>query len=197
MPFAFTLNTAFTGGVVQFYLLPALFPRPSVEADVWAHFRVRKLSMRLMPTSPSTVAQALGYVGGLEDTAPSTFSQVSELIPSAIKGVGQTVPSSWIRVPRVDLAGPFPWYKTISGAADVTEESPGQIIAVGTGTEAVTIEFKGIFEFKTSVAAANTPSALKMRELVRKERTESARAIERDKLLKILAKPSDGTKFAP
>jgi hypothetical protein len=187
VPFHYTLSSAFTAGILTLFANPASFPRVLVEADAWAHFRIRKLAFRLMPTSPSTVAQAIGYVGGIQDTPPGSFSQISELIPSAIKGVGQTVPSSWVHVPRVDLAGPFPWYKTIAGSADSTEESPGQIIAVGTGTEAVVIEFKGQFEFKTALAAANTPSALKFFELVRKERIESARSQTRDRLLAILA----------
>ncbi len=187
MPFHYVVNTTFTAGVLSMTLAPALFPRVQLEADVWAHFRVRKLSFRLLPTSPSTVAQALGFVGGIEDTPPSTFQQVTELIPSTIKGVGQTVPSPWVHVPKRDLAGPFPWYKTVPGTADSTEESPGQCIAVGTGTEAVTVEFKGVIEFKTSLNSANTPLAVRLREMIRKERQAFVLEAEKNRLLKVMA----------
>lgn len=198
VPFHYINSSQFAGGILTFFLIPAAFPRVLTEADAWCHFRVKKLSMRLLPTSPSTVPQALGYVGGVEDTPPANFSQVSELIPSTVKGVGQTTPSSWVHVPKSDLAGPFPWYKTIQGTADPTEESPGAIIAVGTGTEAVIIEFKGKFEFKTSVATANTPMQLQLRECVRRERMLNAQIVERDRILKILANASDGkTKITP
>lgn len=195
IPFHYTNSTAFAAGIYQSFLIPALFPRVLAEADAWCHFRIRKLSFRLLPTSPSTVPQAVGYVGGVEDTPPATFVQVSELIPSTIKGVGQTTPSAWVHVPKIDLAGPFPWYKTIQGTADPTEESPGSIIAVGTGTEAVIIEFKGKFEFKTAVATANTPAALAARSALRRERIDHALSYERDRILKILA--TSGNKTAP
>lgn len=195
IPFHYVQSTTFTSGVYQSFMIPALFPRVLVEADAWCHFRIRKLSFRLLPTSPSTVPQALGYVGGIEDTPPATFVQVSELLPSTVKGVGQTTPSPWVHVPKTDLAGPFPWYKTIQGTADPTEESPGSIIAVGTGSEAVIIEFKGKFEFKTAVATGNTPAALAARVALRRERIDHALSAERDRILKILA--TSGVKTAP
>lgn len=193
MPFRYAFAGALVSGVTSFNLTPAAFPRVAAEADVWAHFRIRKFAFRLLPTSPITVAQAGGYVGGIQDTIPGTFAQVAELLPSTIKGVGQTTPTPWVNVPRVDLAGPLPWYKTVAGSADPTEESPGTWIGVGTGTELMVVEFKGLFEFKTSVAAGNTPMALRLRELVRKERIDHVRALEREVLLKILSVPSGGS----
>lgn len=192
MPFHEVSSGAFAAGVFTFLVNPAAFPRVILEADVWAHFRIRQFSFRLLPTSPSTVPMAAGYIGGVEDTAPSTLVQVSELLPSCIKGVGQTTPSNWVRVPRADLAGPFPWYKTVLGTADPTEESPGQFVCVGTGTEAFLVEFKGVFEFKTSVNNANTPLARELRARIREERIKVVRDSERAALLKVLSTP--GTK---
>jgi len=187
MPFHYSQTGVFVAGLFGLGLTPAIFPRVALEADVWAHFRIRKLAFRLLPTSPSTVAQAAGFIGGVQDTNPSTFAQVTELLPSCVKGVGQTVPSSWVHVARSELAGPFPWYKTVAGSADATEESPGTISIVGTGVESFIIEFKGVFEFKTGVSQSNTPVQLKLRELVRKERVELMRRLEREAILKILS----------
>lgn len=197
MPFHYAQQGAFVAGVFNSLLTPALFPRVALEADVWAHFRVRKLAFRLLPTSPSTVAQASGYIGGVQDTNPSSYTMVTELLSSCVKGVGQTTPSNWVHVSRKELAGPFPWYKTVAGSADATEESPGSICTVGTGTEAFNLEFKGVFEFKTGVNSANTPLEVKLRELVRKQRVDMARAAEREVLLKILSTASDSQKTAP
>jgi hypothetical protein len=191
MPFSYVVSGTFTSGLFGLALTPAAFPRVAVEADVWAHFRVSKLSFRLLPTSPITVPQAASFLGGVQDTNPSTFAQVTEILASCSKGVGQTTPSSWVRVSKSELAGPFPWYKSVAGTADPTEESPGTISIVGTGTETFIIEFKGVFEFKTSVATGNTPLAIRLRELVRKERIELAQRNERAVLLKILSTASD------
>lgn len=194
MPIHYVVNTTFTAGVLSMTLAPALFPRALIEADVWAHFRVRQLRFRLLPTSPTTVAQAIGFVGGIEDTPPTTLQMVSELLSSTAKGVGQTTPTPWVRATRQELAGPFPWYKTVVGTADATEESPGQIVAVGTGTEAVTVEFKAVFEFKTSLNSGNTPEGLRLRALLRAERKSQVLAKERQVLLKIIATGSDPMK---
>jgi len=196
MPFHYSLASSLASGTVFFAVQPATFPRVALEADVWAEFRVRKLAFRLLPTSPSTVAQAAGYIGGIQDTAPSTYAQVVELLPSCLKGVGQTIPSSWVHVSKSELAGVFPWYKSIAGSQDPSEESPGSVIVVGTGTEAYNIEFKGVFEFKVAVNSANTPLALKLREAVRKEKLDLVMAAERKILLKIL-QGSDPQKITP
>lgn len=197
VPFHFVNSGVLVAGVFGLALLPASFSRIAQEADAWAHFRVPKLSFRLLPTSPVTVAQAAGFIGGVQDTNPSTLQQVTELIPSCVKGVGQTTPTNWVHVSKQELAGCFPWYKSIAGTADATEESPGTVSIVGTGTETFIIEFKGVFEFKTGVNISNTPAALKMRALVRQERIDSMRRVEREALLKILSVGSDTTKIAP
>jgi len=197
VPFHFVNSGALVAGLFGFSLLPASFSRMAQEADAWAHFRVPKLSFRLLPTSPVTVAQAAGYIGGVQDTNPSTLQQVTELLPSCVKGVGQTTPTNWVHVQRSELAGCFPWYKSVAGTADATEESPGTISIVGTGTEAFIIELKGVFEFKTSVNISNTPAAVRMRALVRQERVDAARRVEREALLKILSVGSDPTKITP
>lgn len=193
MTFHYTFSAALVAGAVAINGTPAtLSPRATIEADAWAHFRLKKLRFRMLPTSPITAPQAAGWVGGIQDTPPTTFATIAELVPSTVKGVGQTVPSPWVNVPKSDLAGPFPWYKTVAGTADATEESPGAIYLVGTGTEAYILELKFTIEFKTAVSSLNTPLFLQLKEAVRKERVDRTRRAERDVLLKIL-----GTVNAP
>lgn len=190
VPFHACLNANLASNTFGIPLLPASFSRAAAEADTWAHFRVPSLSFRLLPT-PSAGIMAAGYVGGVEDTPPATFNTISELIPSCFLGLGQTCPTNWIRVPRIDLAGPFPWYKSVAGAADPTEESPGALRLGGSGaTDFFALEVKGTFEFKTAVSTANTPLAVRVRAQLREERRDAIVRRERDLLLQILSKAS-------
>lgn len=188
LPFHFFLASNFTSGSYTVLLRPGgdLAGRLSSEADAWQHFKVNKLSLRLHPATAITATQACGYIGGVPDTLPSTVSQVGELLPSALLGLRSTVPTEWVNVQRTDLAGPLPWYKTVPGTADPTEESPGVIAVVGTGSETFILEIRGVFEFKTACATSNTPVSVQYRNLVRTERMQLALLRERGLLLRIL-----------
>jgi hypothetical protein len=156
-------------------------------ADEWAHFRIRRLRFRLHPALQSTgVVLAAGYVGGNQDTPPGTVAQVMELLPSCARQQQSTVPTEWVEVPKKDLAGPLPWYKSVAGGADATEESPGIMVFAGTGTDTVVVEFRGVLEFKTAVATGNTPLALELRARVRDERRLLEQQGERARLLAVL-----------
>lgn len=186
-PFHTIINSALNVGAFNVLLSPngTLTPRGLIEADAWAHFRVKMLHFRLTPITRVSF-QACGYVGGVQDTLPTTVSQAGELLPSVAFGQAQTVPSEWVKVSAQDLAGPLPWYKTIPGTADPTEESPGVLVVVGSASDAFSLEVRGIFEFKTSVATGNTPAAIAARARLREERIKVAMATERDVLLRIL-----------
>jgi len=190
MPFHTIQKSALTAGIAFLNANPAgLSSRATVEADAWAEFRVTRLSFRLHPESStaSSSGQAVGYIGGIQDTTPSTVAQVGELIPSTYIGADATVPSEWVHVSRQDLSGPFPWYKTVAGTTDTPEELPGQIYVCGNTTDAYCIEIRGVFEFKVAVATANTPLAIAARKQLREERALAARARERTALLSLLA----------
>jgi hypothetical protein len=187
IPFHSLFSGSLVSGGVSISASPVgLSGRAGVEADAWCHFRINSLRFRLLPTSPITGLQVAGFIGGVQDTAPATTADMAEVLSSTIKGVGQTVYSEWVKVTRQELAGPFPWYKSIAGAADPTEESPGTLILRGTGTDTYTLEVRGVFEFKTSVSTANTPAALQLRKRVREERLANLVLAERDILMKIL-----------
>lgn len=188
MPFHFINTTALSGGgILTFILSPnaSVSPRALIEADTWAHFRVRSFSFRIHPSGTLGPLVA-GFQGGIQDTLPATIAQVSELLPSTVLGTAATVPSEWVRVSKEELAGPLPWYKTIPGTADATEESPGIVCLSGGASEALVLEMRGTFEFKTAVSALNTPMFANMRMRLREERARVTFASERDLLLKIL-----------
>lgn len=189
---------ALTAGALALQLSPSSIgsTRAAAVADNWAHFRVRKFKFRLHPSPLAASGQALGYVGGQQDTPPATTPQIMELIPSVFISTAApaanapnrtTQPTEWVNIPRSDLAGPFPWYKSLPGGADVTEEAPGILVGAGTATEAMVIEYRGLFEFKTSVAPANTPAAVDMRARLRAERVNREKEHERMLLLGILS----------
>jgi len=163
--------------------------RVVAEGDAWAHFRILKLKFRLVASDVITAALAAGYVGGIQDSPPITQLTVMELIPATVRGVQQTCYSDWVVVPKKDLAGPFPWYKTIPGAADSTEEAPGQIRLAGSTTSAFTLEIRGTIEFKTGVATANTPLAANLSRQIREERHLTAVLAEKERLMRIISAP--------
>jgi len=191
LEFHFLLATTLTSGAATILmnagLLGSFSSRIGTEADFWAHFRFKQLRFRLRVTPSTVAAQFAGFVGGVQDTPPGTAQAVMELLPSCMMDLDQTVPSEWITVSRSELAGPLPWYKTIQGTADSTEEAPGQLVVVGTGSEAFGVELRGVIEFKTAVSTANTPMAIRLRALARAERLEAERERESRAIRAILA----------
>jgi hypothetical protein len=189
------ISAALAAGVFQTLLNPSQFTgtRLATEADVWAHFRFRKLSFRLRVTPSTSAQQFAGFAGGVQDTPPGTAQAVMELIPSCMIDVDQTVPSEWVNVRQSELAGCFPWYKSVVGAADPTEEAPGVLCIVGTGTEVFGLEVRGVLEFKTAVAVANTPLSMQARNLMRAERLQMAREREARVIRQVLDAPRAAT----
>jgi hypothetical protein len=157
------------------------------EADAYAHFRVLSLKFRLHPVS-RTGAQIAAFIGGVQDTLPVSFPSVGELVPSVLFGNTATTPSAWVIPSRSELAGPFPWYKTVLGTADATEEQPGYIRLFSiSATDAYLLEIRGTIEFKTAVSTLNTPAALRLRADLRAERVRVEREATRNALLKQLS----------
>ncbi len=156
------------------------------EADSWAHFRVLSLAFRIHPDTTVAAAQAAGFVGGVQDTLPTSVPSIMELLPSAYLGQRQTTPTDWIRVSQSELAGPLPWYKSVNGTSDTTEEAPGYLVFAGGGTNTVTLELKAVVQFKTSVAPANTPAAIALLRQRRSLREAVASARARETVSRVL-----------
>lgn len=185
MPVHYVFSGALVGGIVGVIIYPTSFPRALTEADAWDYFRVLSLKFRLFPASaaPSTF-QAVGYVPGVQDTPPNSQGNVAELINSTVLSARQTTPTNWITVPRKELAGPFPWYKSIPGTADATEEEPGAIYVAGVTTDPYVLEVACVFEFKSSIATNNTPLPLQL--AMREARVKAARERRRAEILTLL-----------
>ncbi len=199
VPFHYVLVSALVAGTQNFTVGPNgnVSPRMSAEADTWAHYRIRKFKFRLHPdpSAAQSNAVAAGFCGGIQDTPPATIAAVTELVPSAYLAGGTSVPTEWVEVSQSELAGPLPWYKSIPGTADATEEYPGSISICGTGTDTYSLEMRGVFEFKTAVATANTPEELKLREALRQLAMDRVRARERGKFIAIAA--DSGLRVSP
>ncbi len=126
--------------------------------------------------------QAAAYYPGVVDTTPTTVGAVADSLFSTLLGTAQAKPTDWVNIPRQSLQGYLPWYKTIAGTLDPSEEVQGNIYVCGTGTEIVHVEFMGVIEFKAPAAAANTPMIRKAQLLEK----------EKQRLLQILAAPPKG-----
>ncbi len=161
---------------------PANLSRLSTIADTYEMYRFVKLKYRLQPNLTRTGMQAAAYYPGIVDNAPSTVGAVADSLYSTLLGTAAAKPSDWVNVPRQSLQGYFPWYKTLAGTLDPSEEVQGNIYVCGTGTEIVYIEFEGVVEFKAPAAAVNTPMIRKAQLLER----------EKQRLLQILAAPPKG-----
>jgi len=174
IPFRFLLRSTLSSNIFGLSLTPNnnLSPRLTTEADAWALYRIRKLKVRLHPgVSGSSGDQVVGYIGGNQDTAPSSIANVSELLNAVVLSDETTVPSEWCKPGQRELAGMFPWYKTVAGTADTNEEAPGAIYIAGSGAmDNFILEIRGVYEFKTAVATANTPLAIECHRKLREER---------------------------
>ncbi len=143
------------------------------EADPWAHFRFRELKFRLYPQSGTNAS--VGWLGGYQDNLPTSIASVMELGPSVLTLQACTQPTDWCVVPKADLAGPFPWYKTVPGTADPTEEQPGFLMVVGAANYTANIEVRGVIEYKTAVVATATPMEMELRKKIVAVRQAAAR----------------------
>ncbi len=201
VPFHTYLASSFASGTSTFFVQPSslLSPRLLNEADAWAHFRIVRFSFRLRRNAAITSAQAACYLGGVQDSPPATLANVAEVLSSVILTTTDTVPTEWCRPTKSELSGPFPWYKSVAGAADSTEEAPGSICVAGTGTESWVLEMRGVVEFKTSVPTGATPLALELQARLHRERVETSRRRQREGLLRALSGscvPCEGTPAA-
>lgn len=197
MPFHILASGTVTTNVAAFSVSPSSLSsfqtRLTTEADSWTKFRFQNMKFRLHPNGTS---YAVAYVPGVQDA--NTFASAAaamEVVPCAYMASTTTDPSEWIHVPSEDLRGVFPWYKSIAGGADSTEEAPGQLsIYSGNASGAYLIEIRGRIEFAGSVPPANTPEELALLRALRLKREKEVRERERAGLLSVL---SGGSQTAP
>ncbi len=177
VPFHYIKAYTLSGGATSENVAPASFPRLGTIADGYALYRFTELKYRIVPDSTITARQTACYIPGAVDTPPSSSSQASEILEAVCLGTRQTTPSDWGKCQPRDLTSYLPWYKTVVGSPDPIVEIQGALFMVGTGTEQVVVEYRGICEFKNPIDTASTPQL----------RQEKLLAMERERLLRILA----------
>jgi len=178
-----------TGTSNQLPLNPiSMGDRATGLSDSYANFRLKSLRFRTQPTG---VYGAVGYLtGSANSTPPTSVLNIMEIVPACVVMSDHTVPGNWVTVPKADLAGPMPWYKTQTTSGN--DEFPGYLVNAGT---ALAIEYFATIEFKGSVDPANTPEFVEFRRKYREEVERRHAFGERDRLLSLLAvKGSETTK---
>ncbi len=170
-----------TGPAVQLILNPInMGDRATGLSDSYANFRLKSFRFRMHPVAQNGAAGFL--VGSANTTPPSTIATVMEIVPSVYQTSTEVVPSSWVVVPKSDLAGPLPWYKTQTTTGN--DEFPGYLVTVGSNLD---IEYMATLEFKGSVDPANTPAWQEFRRKYREEIAARQYQVERERLVAILA----------
>ncbi len=186
--FTVEISGALAAGVAVLAVAPvaSFCPRASAIADTYAMYQVRKLRFRLLKVTV-TGTMAACYIAGITDNGPATVTAASESHAHVFNTVSQVVHSNWVKVPRGDLRGMHPWYKTVPGTPETAEESAGSIYFVGTGTDSYAIEMQVQFAFRDAVSTTDTPVAVELRRLLREEIWRARREKERKELLTQLA----------
>lgn len=192
VPFHYIVSSAAVSNVAYLPVNNSLAPRLTTEADAWALFKVASLKFRLHPSSGNDLIA--GLFTGVADTPPGSFAAVSELISSALSAGSSSVPTEWVTPSASELAGYFPWYKTVPGSLDASEEAPCTIAlwsASASGTFA--LELRGEYVYRDAIATANTPELVALRAKVRAEQRKLRADAERRQVLDLLAGKPGGS----
>jgi len=178
VPFRFVVN-ATTSVALSVSPNSSLSPRLAALADDFDEYRFTRLRFRLhraSDTSPSDFFCA-GYLPGIVDTPPTTQAQMMEILNSVYLTGVETVPTPWSEVPKPVLAGMHPWYKTIPGTPEASEEFQGGLYGACTTSSVLRLEIEGVCQFRAAVAAGNTPL----------ERALAARTREKKRIMSLLS----------
>ncbi len=168
VPFSFLTTAALSAGTGTLALQPANLGEAANIADSWEFYRITALKYR-MHVNNQTNSQAVCFLAGANQTAPTTIAQIMEMPDHAFQPGGsvQSVPTEWVHVAPLRLKGQFEWYKSIADGGDVETEIQGSLVWVGTTTELRSTEVRGIVQFKNLVD--NAVTLARLREQVRME----------------------------
>ncbi len=177
IPFRCLLNptTAPGTGLATIGFSPATVnSRLATLADSFDLFRLVEMRFRLIPNS---TGQAMCWSPGIADTPPASIAAINEVLSSCQLPSVAVAMGNWVTVPKAELAGSLPWYKTVAGTPESWDEQPGQFYFAGNGSATCFAELEGVIEFKGAIDAASTPAL----------RAKTHMARERERLLAILA----------
>lgn len=122
-------------------------------ADQFDLFRCVALKYRIHSMDPTdTTVQAAAFVPDI-DVQTVTSTSLSQSPIAAVQAPFNGVPSPWIRVPGSQLKGMLDWYKCTADAGAAEFESQGLIILAGGLSDNLTIEIRGMMEFKNPLSA--------------------------------------------
>jgi len=178
IPFHAFMATTFTTSAVVF-LSPLITPRLTAIADSYDEYRFESFKFRIRDGQASN--QAACFIPGIVDTPPATLSAVGEVLNSVMIGVGETIPSNWSNISKGVLSGMHPWYKTVAGTPESSEEIQGNVcIFEGSGAGvSVVLEISGVCAMRAGVNAGNTPL----------DRQLALRRREKQRIVSLLASP--------
>ncbi len=180
VPFSAVIRPTYVAGAVQYTISPngSLSIRLATIADAFDEYRFSMLRYRLHRANNTSMTVAAFYPG-IVDTVPSTIAQIGENPHRTVAGDQTTVPSPWVDVPRGVLAGMHPWYKSVAGTPESSEENQGILCVVDSGgtTSGATLEVEGICELRAGSSTSNTPL----------ERAVALRRREKARLVSLLA----------
>lgn len=152
-------------------------PRLTAIADDFDEYRISSLRFRLHQGLAATAAaMTAAFLPGIVDTPPAGDGNRIEILNSILISAARTTPSEWSQVPKGVLAGMHPWYKTVVGTPEASEELQG-ILTYNSNAVSSLLEWEGVCEFRAAVAAANTPL----------ERALAARKREKKRIMAVLA----------
>jgi len=178
--FAYVDTSAAASSLKTLSVSPLLTPRLTSLADDFDEYRFTKLAFRLRASGGNSGDAAAAFAPGVTDTAPTTTVQLTEYLSSVFLGDEETVPSNWVNVDRGALAGMHPWYKTVAGTPEVSEEVVGVIyVRCGGATATPGLEMRGTVEFRAASSTATTPL----------ERALAQRRREKARMMNLLAMP--------
>jgi len=163
VPFS-TVKTGTTNATAN--VAPSLSSRTLSAADNFELYRVTRLRYRQHVPTGGTGQTVVAYYAGVTDTPPATnVANMEATNHNFFSGLNGSPPSRWTNVPRGQLAGYQPWYKTIVGTPDPSVEIQGILNITGStpATIQYVVEIEGVIEFKGPVDAASTPESRRAR----------------------------------
>ncbi len=172
------IATTLTSGASLIQISPNSFPRVTTLADTYALYRFRDLKFRILPDTAITAMQSAVFQPGVVDTVPANVAAAMQGLNAVALPIRQVVPTNWVELNQKDLASYTPWLKTAFGTVDPDQEIQGNIFLNGTGSEVVTVELRGVVDFKNPINTGSTPEV--RARLV---------AAEKKRLLNILSAP--------
>jgi len=190
VPFSAIIIVTPAGGVASVNVAPTAaglgIPRLTTVSDPFEKYKFRSFRFRVVQngTGAATFDQVVAYVGKTATTvALTTLLELTETGNYSILSSGNTSNGNWVNVPKSILAGMLPWYQTQGGnaASDTEEDNQGTLYLLGSATQPIHLEVRGVIDLSMAADPANTPTpvgVLQKRIELMEERLRAAKLID-------------------